>query len=117
MYERSRCRHVRPQKTSSAAAHRGLRATQPELSSNTQPIDNVVIPVYVTPLQIIEQTSPLAHHLQQPASRVIVLNVCSEVERKLVDPLRENCYLNFGRPCIGIMNLVIADDISLCLFR
>ena len=48
-----------------------------------------MVALYVCTLQIIEQTASLRDHLEQAASRVIVLFVDLEVFGKLVDAFAE----------------------------
>ena len=92
------------------------RAPPTKLSSDTQSIDYVVIPVYIALFEVLKQTPALADHLQKATPRMIVLHVSLKVSLQFIDPLRENRYLNLWRACIGIVNFVVADNVSLCFF-
>jgi hypothetical protein len=75
-----------------------------------------VIPVYIALFEVLKQTPALADHLQKATPRMIVLHVSLKVSLQFIDPLRENRYLNLWRACIGIVNFVVADNVSLCFF-
>ena len=60
------------------------------LAAQTQLLDQgLVTPGVVTP-EIIQQPSPLAHQLEQAATRVMILLVRLEVLGELVDPLGQD---------------------------
>src|SRR3989442_5773676 len=48
-------------------------------TANTQPLDQLLIPAFVVSLEIIEELATLGHQLEQPASRMVVLDVGLEV--------------------------------------
>ena len=58
-----------------------------KLFSDTEPIDDLVVAIDVAPLEVIKQTSPLVHHLEQAATRMIILNVGFEVLGQIKDAL------------------------------
>ena len=53
----------------------------------SEPSHDFVILLYVRLLQVVEQTSAMLDHLQQPASRMVVLLVCLEVLGEFANPL------------------------------
>ena len=51
-------------------------------------------------VEIIQQTTTLADHLEQPAAGAVVLHVLLQVFRQMVDPLGEQRDLHVRRPCV-----------------
>ena len=92
--------------TRAAAARRRLQV----LPSDTQPIDHIVIAVDIALLEIIQQASTLAHHLEQPAPGVIVFDVSLEVSSQLVNSLCQQRDLNLRRTCVGLVRLVLRNN-------
>ena len=88
----------------------------PGLLSQSQAADEIVVPVDVAPLQVIEQAATLAHQLEQPPTRVIVFLVRLEVVRQFVNPLRQQRDLHFRRTRVGRMRFVLGNDAQLRLF-
>jgi hypothetical protein len=62
--------------------------TEPELC------DELSIALYFCPLHVIEEPATPANHLQQPAAAVMILLVRLEVLVEVVDPVREDGYLD-----------------------
>src|SRR5688572_501555 len=79
------------------------------LPSQPKLFDDLVVFVDVAPLEIIEQLPPSRDHLEQPATRVVVLLVDLEMFGQLVDPLGEQGDLDARRTGIRIVGLVIAN--------
>jgi hypothetical protein len=78
--------------------------TEPEI------VDELAVPIQVGPLEVFEQTPPLANHHQQSATAVVVFLMFAEVVRELVDACRQKCNLNGGAATIRLVQLVLADD-------
>ena len=51
-------------------------------------VDQRAVAVGVARLQVVEQLAPARHHAQQPAARVVILDVGLEVVGETVDALR-----------------------------
>ena len=86
----------------SCAPHR--RAGPParkRFAANTQPFDQLLVTPIVRAPKIIENLATLRHELEQAAPRMVVFDMCLEVARQVVDPLREQCNLDFGRAGIA----------------
>jgi hypothetical protein len=79
------------------------------LPSQTQPFDQLMILSDIRTLEIIKKLPSTRDHLQQPATRIIVLLVYLEMLGQLVDPLRKQSDLNVRRPCVRVVALVIGN--------
>lgn len=66
------------------------------LSPESEFGDERSISLYVLSPQIIEETATLSDHHQQPSATVMVVLVLTEMLSQVVDPLREQGYLDFG---------------------
>jgi len=72
----------------------------------------MILPV-VFSLEVIEHLAALADELQQPAPRMMVLDVRLEVVGQPVYPGREQCDLHFRGTRIARHALVLLDDLRL----
>ena len=87
------------------------------LSANTQPFDQLLVTPIVRAPKIIENLAPLRHELEQPAPRMVVLDMCLEVIRQAVDPLRKQRNLYFGRTGITGLDGVSLNDLRFACGR
>src|SRR5262245_17168823 len=55
------------------------------LLSNPELVDDLAVPVLVRPLQVVEEPTPRPDELEQPAARVVVLEVGLEVVGEVAD--------------------------------
>jgi len=69
-----------------------------------------MILVDVSLLEIIEKLSSARDHLEQPATRVVVLLVDLEVVGELVDALRKKRDLHLRGTCIGSVLFEVTYD-------
>ncbi len=58
---------------------------------------NLAIPIWVSPIQIVQQPATLVDHHDQPAARSVIFCVDLEVRREVVDSLAQQRDLHFGR--------------------
>src|SRR5262245_36055801 len=98
------------------ASHAGTPPMLLQLFSQTKTIDQVVITVDVTTLQIIKKAAALADQLQQSAARMIVLLVSLEMVGQFIDALRQQRDLDFRRSGVGAMRLVLRNQFEFSLF-
>src|SRR5262249_55107422 len=82
----------------------GSLATQPQI------FDQGLVATLVSSIEVVEQASPLAHELQQPAARGVVFHVRLEMIREFGDPLREERDLYFAGARVSGFALVLAYD-------
>jgi hypothetical protein len=82
-----------------------------DLLAQAKLLDQLVIFSVVLPLEVIEYLAALAHHLQQPAPRMMVLDVRFEVVGQPVYPGREQCDLHFRGTRIARRTLMLLDDL------
>src|SRR5262245_4939404 len=73
------------------------------LLADAERVDQATVPVHALRLEIVEQSTPLSHELQQPAARVVVLCVHLEVLGEVRDALGEERYLHLGRPGVALV--------------
>jgi hypothetical protein len=78
-------------------ALRAALAARKLSTTNAKSVDQALVARVVGTPQIIENLTPLRHQLQQPAPRMIVFDMRFEVLRQIVDTLRQECNLHFGR--------------------
>ena len=69
--------------------------------ANTEPVDQLLVPVWVDGFDVIEQAAPLAHQLEQAPPRMVILGVGLEVIGEIGNPLGQDRDLDFRRPGIA----------------
>src|SRR6185369_8067169 len=83
--------------------------------ADAQPVDELLVPVLVGRLDVIEQPAPLAHELEQPAPRMVILGMRLEVIGEIGDALGQDCDLNFWRTGIAGFGRILLDKLLLAL--
>jgi hypothetical protein len=83
------------------------------LLAESQSFDDPTVTIHIGAAQISQMTSALPDHLQQPTARTLIMLVCLEVPNQLIDTRRKQSNLNFGRACIGGMDMVLFDNLYL----
>src|SRR5690606_4741149 len=68
-------------------------------------------------LHVVEKAAALAHHLQQAATRMVVLRVALEVFGKIDDTLGKNRDLHFRRTGVAVLAGKFLDQLSFALRR
>src|SRR5690348_576974 len=84
-----------------------------ELFTQTESPDDLLVSRAVGAREVLEQMVALADHLQQPATRGVILLVRAEVLGQLVDARGQDRDLHFRRTGVFIVNLVIRDELRL----
>src|SRR5260221_1677018 len=67
------------------------------LLAQAEAVDQRAVGLDVLALEVVEQAAALAHHGEQPAARMEILDVRLEMLGEHVDPLGEERDLHFGR--------------------
>src|SRR5687767_12510906 len=88
-------------------------ASESGLLAQAEALDHAAVLVRVRALQVIEQLAALADQLEQPATRVEILDVSLEVLGEPVDALGEKRHLDFRRAGIGARTLILLHDLRL----
>jgi hypothetical protein len=83
-----------------------------QLLAQAKAINNLAVPIRVTPVEIVQEPPALVDHHDQPPPRRMVLNVGLEVRRQVVDPLAQKRNLHFGRARILYMSPELFDQHS-----
>jgi hypothetical protein len=81
-----------------------------QLLAQTKAINNLAVPIRVTPVEIVQQPPALVHHHDQATARRVVLNVRLEMRRQVVDPLAQKRDLHFRRTGILHMSPELFDQ-------
>src|SRR5579871_5953293 len=81
-----------------------------ELSAKAQVGNQLQVAVVLCLRQVVQQPAPATDHLEQTASRVIVVLVASQVFGQGVDAVREQCDLHVGRAGVARVEPVLLDD-------
>ena len=68
-------------------------------------LEQALIPVGIRLAQIIEQAPAHRHHLEEAATRGVILRVTLEVVGQLRDPAGEQCDLYIGAACVLLVEL------------
>ncbi len=71
--------------------------------------DDLAVPFDVRALEVVEQPTTTADHLQQALPAVMILGVGTEVTGQVVDVIGENRDLDLRRPGIGVVRAVLLD--------
>jgi hypothetical protein len=72
-------------------------------------LDDLPVAFDVCTLEVVEQTTTLADHLEQPTATVVVLFVGAKVLGQVIDALGEYRNLNASRSSIGLMCPILLD--------
>lgn len=80
-----------------------------ELVPEAQGLDDLPVVVDIRALQVVEETAPLSHHLEEPTTSVVVLFVGAEVVRQIIDALGEQRDLNASRSTVSLMRPIFLD--------
>src|SRR5450830_218425 len=86
-----------------------------KLLAETETLYELVIPLGVFLLEVLQKPPTPSDEHQQPAPRVVVLRVRLEVVRQVRDAVGEQRDLDFWRAGILLVGLVITDDLRLVL--
>src|SRR4029079_14666714 len=78
-------------------------------------LDQGLVARLVGTTDVIEQLATLGHELQQPAPRVVVLDVSLEMFSQVGDPFGQDRDLHFGRPGVAGLRCIRLDDFSFTL--
>jgi hypothetical protein len=81
-----------------------------QLLAQTKTINNLAVPIRVTPVEIVQQTPALVDHHDQPPPGRVVFNVGLEMRRQVVDPLAQKRDLHFGRARVLHMSPELFDQ-------
>ena len=81
-----------------------------QLLAQTKTINNLAVPIRVTPVEIVQQPPTLVDHHNQAPARRVVLNVRLEMRRQVVDPLAQKRDLHFRRAGILHMSPELFDQ-------
>jgi hypothetical protein len=87
----------------------GCDALPYPLSANAQLGDERSIPLDVVAPEVVEHPTPPTDEHQQTSLTVKVLLVDLHVFGQMADTLRQQRNLHFGRACVGVVQLVVAD--------
>ncbi len=79
------------------------------LFADSQPLDNASIAANVFLLQVVQQSAPLANHLQQAATRMMVFAVGLEVLREVGNALAQNRNLHLRRARVRTVKLIVSN--------
>src|SRR5512134_2601443 len=75
----------------------GLGVRRRPLLAQAELLDERAVLLVVAALEVVQQAAALAHHPEQPAARMEILDVRLEMIGEHVDALREERDLDFGR--------------------
>jgi hypothetical protein len=78
---------------------------QPELG------DQRPVALDILTLEIAQEPAPLAHQLEQPTARVLIVLVVFEMVGEVIDSFREDGDLDFRRPGVLLAPTVVSDDL------
>src|SRR5207248_3980804 len=89
-----------------AADGRGARLVLP---ADAQLCDDRSVPLDVLTPEVVEHPTPPSDEHQQAALAVKVLLVDLHVLGQMANALREQRDLHLGRPCVGVVQAIVAD--------
>src|SRR5215475_8130643 len=84
-------------------------------AANAKLLDQSLVALLVGTPEIIKQLTTLRHELQEPAARVVVLDVALEMLGQVGDPLSEDRDLHLRRPGVAGLGGIGLDDFCLTL--
>ena len=81
-----------------------------QLLAQAKAINNLAVPIRVTPVEIVQQPPALVDHHDQTSPGRMVFNVRLEMRRQVVDPLAQKRDLHFRRTGILHMSPELFDQ-------
>lgn len=87
------------------------------LLPETKSLDRVPVGIWIRTGQVAKQPVSPPHHLQETTPRSMVLPAALQMLVEFLDPVRQDRYLDLGRPGVGITPTEIADDLALSFGR
>ena len=88
-----------------------IAAWQTNLLTQAEALDQRTIRINIGTLEIVQQFATAAHHTQQTAARVVILDVFFEVTSQVIDAGGQQGHLNFCRTGIASSALIIGHDL------
>ncbi len=88
-----------------------------KLLSESKSLDYSSVSLDILLREIVKELLSVADHLGKTSLRVEVLRVLLHVLGKLIDTVSKNSYLNLGRTCVSLIDLVLLNESSLCFLR
>jgi hypothetical protein len=73
-------------------------------------LDQTSISLVVVLPEIIEKASPLPYQLEETTAGVVILDVELEMLRKVIDPLAQQCNLDFRGASVGLMESELLNN-------
>src|SRR5512146_2308669 len=103
-----RAENEKPRKR--VAAFAGLADPAVSLLAQAEALDERAVRLDVAALEVVEKAAALAHHLEEPAARMEILDVRLEMFGEHVDPLGEERDLDLGRARVPVLSRVRGND-------
>jgi hypothetical protein len=87
------------------------------LFAEFQAAEQIEIELRVRTLDIVQQTAPTTHHLEQPAPAREIFRMRLQMLGKLYNPAGQNSDLHLRRTRVTVLPSVLGDNFLLPLFR
>jgi hypothetical protein len=81
-----------------------------QLLTQSEPLNDGLVPPGIVGLEVVEQTTPLADQYQQTAARAVIFLVRFEVLRQLTNALAQQRDLNLWTPGVRSVYSVLIND-------
>lgn len=85
------------------------------LLSQIQFCNNGSVTLYILLYQVVQQTATLTNHLQQTATRMVVLRVNLQMLVQMIYASSQKRDLNLGRACVAFVACELLNDFALLL--
>lgn len=86
------------------------------LAAQAEPLDQLLVARAICSMQVRQQATATADHLQQATAAVMIVDMNAQVSDHLIDPVGQQCDLHFRRAGVVAVRLVIADDLCTLFF-
>src|SRR5262245_31518738 len=80
------------------------------LLADTEPLDDSLVGLEIVALEVVEQSSTLAHELEEPATGMVILAMYLEVLCEIRDAIRQKRYLHLGGAGVGLVPPIALHD-------
>src|SRR5579872_1190821 len=91
------------------------RLTAQGLSAQPQRSDQCAVAFGVLAVQIFQHAPALADHLEQAATRMMVVLVLHQMARQVLNAARQNGNLHLWRAGVALVNLILLDNLRFLL--
>src|ERR1700722_8174115 len=79
-------------------------------AADAETLDKRLVAPFIFVLDVVQQGAPLRDHLQQAATRVVILDMALEMAGEVRDPLSQDRHLHLWRTGVAGLQRIVPDE-------